>query len=146
MIIRSVLVVCAANICRSPAAASLLDERLRDRGVDVTVTSAGVTALGDKPACDLALSLVGRGDSAGHRSRRLHPEQLEAADLVVGMEAWHLERVRAMSSTAVTRLLDEDGIPDPHAIGYQAHAMVFGSLREGVRRLADELAQPRSSA
>ncbi len=155
MPVRSVLVVCAANICRSPSAAELLATLLRERGSDITVTSAGVTAVGDRPACDLALSLVGHattrryafeGDedvsshAGSHRSRRITATDVDGADLIVVMEQWHADAVLALSPTANVRLLDRSGdIPDPHAIGYESHAAVFGRLRAAVAVVADEL-------
>jgi protein-tyrosine phosphatase len=58
----SVLVVCTANICRSPAAAALLTDLL---GPGVRVHSAGVHALTGAPACvDAAATLNSAGSGA----------------------------------------------------------------------------------
>lgn len=152
---KGVLVVCAANICRSPAAASLLTAELAARGLDIPVTSAGVTAVGDRPACDLALALVGTAtrrsyafegpdavhSAAGrHLSRRMSLNEVQSVDLVLVMERWHLEAVSELAPHAKVRLLDPKGdIPDPHAIGYESHAAVFARLRSAVVATAEEL-------
>jgi len=149
---RPVLLVCAANICRSPAAAALLQAELGERSPRPEIRSAGLTARGDRPACDLALSLVGHfaprryafeGDErvgATHLSRRLAAEHLVGDPLVVVMEQWQADELRGRGTGVEVRLLDPAGdIPDPHAIGYQAHAWVFDRLRSAVRALAAEL-------
>jgi len=160
MPVHSVLVVCAANICRSPSAAELLATLLRERGSRIVVVSAGVTAVGDRPACDLALSLVGHATTrryafegiedvsshaGSHRSRRITLTDIETADVIVVMEQWHADEVLALAPDADVRLLDPSGdIPDPHAIGYESHAAVFGRLRAAVAVVADELAGEKS--
>ena len=154
--VRSVLVVCAANICRSPSAALLLAAELEARGTPLAVISAGVTAIGGRPPCDLALALVGRYaprayafagaeevsvGGVAHRSRRLSVADASESALVVAMEQGQVDAVTALAPSAIVRRLDlSNDIPDPHAIGYQAHAMVFEQLRRAVTALADELA------
>jgi len=154
--VKSVLVVCAANICRSPSAALLLAAELEVRATPLTVMSAGVTAVGGRPACDLALALVGRYaprayafegaeevsvGGIAHVSRRVSADEVRQATLVIAMEQWQVDEVRALDPLATVRLLDLNAdIPDPHAIGYQAHAMVFEQVRHAVAALADELA------
>ena len=154
-----IVVVCAANICRSPAAAALLSRELTRLGVEADVTSAGVTAVGDRPACDLAQALVGRfatrrydfegaaevGMPDGQfRSRRLSVAEVQRADLVIVMEAGQVPLVHALSSTVrVERLDSAADIPDPHAIGYESHAAVFARLRGAVTTTAERIAADR---
>ena len=87
-----VLVVCTANMCRSPAAEQLLRARLRDDGVppgDVVVTSAGVHAIEGARRCVRSHDLLTRyvpdvDDSAWSAgSTRLTPDLLRDADLVL---------------------------------------------------------------
>ena len=57
-----ILVVCTANICRSPATATLLRRELAplvSAGM-IEITSAGVAADAGRPACDLSSALVGQ--------------------------------------------------------------------------------------
>ena len=158
----TIVVVCAANICRSPAAAALLSSELASRGIDAHVSSAGVTAVGDRPACDLAQALVGRfatrryefeggGDvhlpEGAHRSRRLTTDDLVTADLVIAMEEGQAAMVREMNPHVdVVRLELSGDIPDPHAIGYESHPAVFARLRAAVSATADRLAANQASS
>ena len=70
-------------------AEALLARRLRDRGIEGTVTSAGISALVGFPADAMARELMmARGlDLGGHRARQLTPDLVRAADLVLTMEA-----------------------------------------------------------
>lgn len=85
-----VLVVCTANICRSPAAASYLRAHAAERGLDLEVSSAGFL-YDHEPASETMAKVMGeRGfDLSEHRSRIVDCAMVEAADLVVTMERRH---------------------------------------------------------
>jgi protein-tyrosine phosphatase len=81
-----VLVVCTANVCRSPMAQALLSRRLIDVGSDTTVRSAGMLGDGNPPYPEVVSAMAGYGlDVSSHRSRRVTPEDLERADLTLAM-------------------------------------------------------------
>lgn len=82
------LVVCTANICRSPMAAAAMVHQLQQRGLRADVSSAGVHALPDQPAHPLSIATVaaaGLGDLTSHRSREVSRLLLEKCDLVFCM-------------------------------------------------------------
>lgn len=84
-----VLVVCHANLCRSPMAEQLLRHGLAARlgadGAAFPVGSAGTHAVADRPMHPLALRVLTQAgiDSAGFRSRPLTADLVAAADLVL---------------------------------------------------------------
>lgn len=83
-----ILVVCAANICRSPLAELVLREELATRGLGgVVVASAGVRAIEGAGACDEVVALRDdegwRERCARHRSQQLDAEAVEGAALVL---------------------------------------------------------------
>ena len=96
--VKSVLVVCKGNICRSPLAEAYLKHGFAQCGQNVAVGSAGLeTSLG-KPAHNFA-QLVGR--SAGipldeHVTKPLLKEHVEHADLIVAMEHAHYHRLQKL--------------------------------------------------
>jgi len=101
-----VLVVCTANVSRSPLGAAFLSKRLADAGVVASVRSAGVmrTRL---PVDELSV-LVGRArgvDITEHSPRRLTTAILaeEGADLVITMTRAHVREVVALDSSAWER-------------------------------------------
>jgi protein-tyrosine phosphatase len=94
----TLLVVCTANVCRSPLAARTLDLALRGSALaGVSVTSAGTRALEGEAMCPVSaedLPADDRGYAAEHRARQLTGDLVREAGLVLTME-------RAHRSTAV---------------------------------------------
>ena len=119
--IQRVLFVCTGNICRSPLAASLLERALRERGLEVEVTSAGTGAWDGAPASEGAY-LVGleRGlDLSSHRARLLSRELVDEADLILTMARHHRARVDELGGEGKVFVLGEyagkggDEVSDP---------------------------------
>jgi len=81
-----ILVLCTANVCRSPMAAALLARHLARLGVTVPVRSAGMLSDGvaPDPAAVSAMTSYGIG-IAEHRSRVAYPDDLAQAGLVLAM-------------------------------------------------------------
>jgi protein-tyrosine phosphatase len=108
-----VLVVCTANICRSPMAEALLRHHLATCGADVIVTSAGTRtgSLGSGATVDrhAATAIAGFGfgdvDLAAHTPRQATREliDLEGADLVITMTRAHLREVATSTRGAFVR-------------------------------------------
>lgn len=103
-----VLVVCTANVCRSPTTALLLQQRLHAVGADVALQlrTAGTDADPGAGLCPVAAELVGPAAERlleRHASRLLEAGDLEAADLVLVMERAHRAAVVATSPAAGLR-------------------------------------------
>jgi protein-tyrosine phosphatase len=83
---KNILVVCTGNVCRSPTGEYLLKKEL---GPDFEVKSAGLGALVDQPANDIAqkIALQHGVDMSAHRARQITMDILKWADLVLVMEA-----------------------------------------------------------
>ena len=91
-----VLFVCTGNTCRSPMAEGILKKMLEDKRVgNLQVTSAGTHGLPNAPASLFAMQVAGqRGiDLSKHHSRRLTPEMVKQADLILAMSPEHLEYI-----------------------------------------------------
>src|SRR5205809_6330051 len=104
-----VLFVCTGNICRSPLAAALLQRALKERGLDMNVTSAGTGAWDGAPASEGAY-LVGRErglDPSGHRARLLTREIVEQAGLILTMARHHRARVDELGGEGRVFVLGE---------------------------------------
>ncbi len=93
----NILTVCTMNICRSPAMEFRLLRKIAEceavaaptsppAGCEITVASAGTSALVDSPGCELSLAYAGTAQ-ADHRSRALTPQILGEVDLVL-TAAW----------------------------------------------------------
>lgn len=104
-----ILVVCTANICRSPLVAQLLARRLTERlgtgATRVQVSSAGVRALaghGMDPSMARLLQGYG-GTSEGFRSRQLDERLARGADLVLTATRDHRAAVVTLAPAALRR-------------------------------------------
>ena len=120
--VRSVLFVCAGNICRSPMAEALFRRMLETskspRAREVTVSSAGVLGFtAGTPAASLAVEVMrGRGLSlSGFTSRNLTPDLIRDADLILTATRDQRDEIVAWVPSAArkTFTLCEDDVLDP---------------------------------
>jgi protein-tyrosine phosphatase len=82
----AILLLCTGNVCRSAMAQAMLSAR----APAASVTSAGLLEGGQRPPAEVVSVMAARGISVtGHRSRRVTPADLAAADLVLGMAREH---------------------------------------------------------
>ena len=90
-----VLFVCTGNLCRSPSAELLLARQISELGPsDVTVESVGTLGTTQKVPTELQQEAAHYGlDLSAHRPRRVDPETIARADLVIGMERSHLREI-----------------------------------------------------
>lgn len=93
-----ILIICTANICRSPVAEALLRDRLNKRGLeDWTVSSAGTWAMQVRGAAENSIKVVSEYglDIQDHEARMVEKQHLSESDLVLCMEMGHAEALRA---------------------------------------------------
>jgi protein-tyrosine-phosphatase len=95
-IMRSVLMVCTANICRSTMAMGLLLGKLTQVRDNWSIESAGVWAIDGLPAAEKTLFVLSeRGiDIRNHRSRLVTAEIIRDFKLILVMERNHKEALR----------------------------------------------------
>ena len=89
-----ILVVCTANICRSPVGEVLLKTRLEAAGLaNWTVSSAGTWAAEGSSAAPFSIALMAeRGlDIRPHRSQPVTEALMAQSDLVLCMETEHVK-------------------------------------------------------
>lgn len=92
-----ILVVCTANICRSPVGEAVLRDRLQSQGLfDWTVASAGTWGLDGRGAAENSVTIMAEEgfDLQAHRARTITEEMLAEADLVLCMESGHVEAIK----------------------------------------------------
>jgi glycine hydroxymethyltransferase len=103
--VATILVVCTGNICRSPIAEGFLRQRLKARGIDFDVESAGVSGLEGYPAePESVKALLERDiDISSHTARLLKRRMVEHADLALAMSANHRDGIRRLVPEASDR-------------------------------------------
>ncbi len=93
-----ILIVCTANICRSPVGEVVLRTRLQERGLgDWTVSSAGTWAQWKRGASQHSVDLMlERGlDITSHQAQRIELTHMQRSDLILCMAERHVETVKA---------------------------------------------------
>jgi protein-tyrosine-phosphatase len=152
---KQVLVVCSANICRSPMVAGLLTHRLDTSGFggEVLVRSAGTYADAGHSAWGPVRELLGaRGiDLSRHRSQAVSSEMVSAAELIVVMEECHRQSIFYLAPRALRKvfLLSElageseplpdvmgHPVPEVHAACDRAEQWLIAGWDQIVTRLA----------
>lgn len=100
-----ILVVCSANVCRSPMARGILGARLRSADVIARVRSSGFLGSGHPPAKESVAALAEMGiDISPHRSRLTGPALVAAADVVITMERQHVRDLMGVDLSAWPRI------------------------------------------
>ncbi len=96
-----ILMICTGNIFRSPMAQGFLANEATRRRLEMTVSSAG-TLTGSQPISASALEVMGEDALAvaDHWSRQLVTEEVDQADIVVGMARLHVREAVVLSPAA----------------------------------------------
>ena len=152
--VKTILLVCTGNSCRSVMAGGLLKKLLKDKG-DYTIATAGTASFAGMPPTHEAIQVMSDAgiDVSDHRSSALSNTMIEEADLILVMERRHKEHIlnRLPGAKAKVYLLTEFGrtkkeeklvnpdIPDPIGKPLEFYRNVFDVIREGIVRTAREL-------
>ena len=135
----NVLLVCTANVCRSPVAEYLWRQRAAEQGRPAPVSSAGTEAQpggGADPVCIELLGLRGV-DLRPHRTRRMNAAEHARADLILVMEPTHAQRIRSLAPVLAGRvhLLGRWScgvIADPHGAALEQYQQCISDISAAI--------------
>lgn len=147
--------VCLGNICRSPLAHGLLEQKANALDLSWEVDSAGTSAyhvghLPDKRSIDIAAE---HGlDITHQRARQFVVEDFDQFDLIFAMDAQNFSHIKNMARSddevkKVHLILNETypgenrRVPDPYYGGEQGFKKVFDLLDEAMDRLIGRLTE-----
>jgi protein-tyrosine phosphatase len=158
MTVLRILFVCTGNLCRSPMAQVIGENLARGAGLSMRLEfdSAGTQALQGRASMDpRARDVLTRAGYKfkGHRARRVTAQDVAASDLVLAMDAGHLDALQDVAGPEhlhKLRLfldfapsLEARDVPDPYYSDLGAFDRVLALCEAGVRGLlvaAPELA------
>lgn len=141
--------VCMGNICRSPAAHAVAEQRIAERGLEtrLTVDSSGTIAYHEGEPADSRMSaeLAKHGIKNGHRSQQFRANDFDEFDLILAMDRRNYQDIQAlardradMAKLSMFRDFDPAGpgeVPDPYYGGREGFTRVY----EMVERTVGEL-------
>ncbi|RMG83480.1 MAG: low molecular weight phosphotyrosine protein phosphatase [Bacteroidetes bacterium] len=85
-----ILMVCLGNICRSPLAEGILKHKIKERGLDWTVDSAGTGSwhVGERPdPRSIAMARKKGIDISDQRARKFTAADFDRYDLILAMDS-----------------------------------------------------------
>ncbi len=154
--VKTILLVCTGNSCRSVMAWGLLKKMLKERS-DYKIMTAGTRVVeGVRPTPEAIQVMAEQGiDVSGHLGRVLSDEMINEADLILVMERAHKESILMHRFDAKNKihLLTEFGrikkedkllnpdIPDPIGKPLQFYRRVFGIIKESLTSTVKRLEQ-----
>jgi len=104
-----VIFVCTGNICRSPMAERIAEKLAAEAGLaGVRFTSAGTSDEEQgNPIDPRAVRVLSRAGyrTADHRAHQITAAEAAGADLLVGMERYHLSRLHRLAPDANAQLI-----------------------------------------
>ncbi|TDT31250.1 low molecular weight protein-tyrosine-phosphatase [Naumannella halotolerans] len=151
---KSVIFVCWGNICRSPMAADVAAQEAAEQGLDLDISSAGVSReeIGNGIDPRAARTLREHGyEVRPHTAHQITAEEIADADLVIGMEQLHLDRMRQicggeLDTDKVKLLTDFDpeaipgsGVDDPWYGGQDGFTDTLSAIESAMPGVLDRL-------
>ena len=148
-----VLMVCAGNICRSPAAEAAVRAEAEAAGIDIEVDSAGTGSwnLGEPPFHQMVEVARNHGLKLAGKARRFGPSDFDRFDVILVMDRSNLrdvlDQAPSLEARAKVRLFrtydpssEEDEIPDPYGGPREGYEAAFEMIRASARGFIDSLA------
>jgi protein-tyrosine phosphatase len=137
--IKNILFVCLGNICRSPMAEGWLKHYAENNDAPLNVRSAGIAACVGRPASQHAIDVMKENgiDISQHQPLQLTMEIAREEDLILVMEKWQQEKLRADFPFAYGKIhligkWDDFEIPDPYQHGKEDFENVFELIEAGL--------------
>ncbi len=148
-----ILMVCLGNICRSPLADALLRKKVKERGLNISIDSAGTANyhVGKSPDRRTQINALQHGvDMSALRARQFSKEDFSTFDFIYVMDKSNLQNVLSLASSQEERkkvrlildVLDNSSyseVPDPYYGGEEGLELVYNLLDEATHTILEKI-------
>ena len=154
--VKKILFVCLGNICRSPAAEGIFNQKIKERDLEnfFEVDSAGTGDwhVGNLPDRRMRATALSRGIELTSRSRQIEENDLYEFDQILVMDKDNLDAVKSLAkdrnntvNSKINLILSYsknsqlDEVPDPYYGGQNGFNKVLDLLDDAMDGLIDSL-------
>ncbi len=154
--VKKILFVCLGNICRSPAAEGIFNQKIKERDLEkfFVVDSAGTGNwhVGNLPDQRMRSTALSRGIELNSRSRQIEETDLYEFDQILVMDKDNLNAVKSLTkdqknpiNSKIKLILNYsknsqlDEVPDPYYGGQNGFEKVIDLLDDAMDGLIDSL-------
>ena len=154
--VKKILFVCLGNICRSPAAEGIFNQKIKERDLEnffvVDSVGTGSWHVGNLPDQRMRITALSRGIELTSRARQIEENDLYEFDLILVMDKDNLDAVKSLSkdhkntiSSKIKLILSYsknsqlDEVPDPYYGGQNGFDKVLDLLDDAMDGLIDSL-------
>ena len=154
--VKKILFVCLGNICRSPAAEGIFNQKIKERDLEsfFVVDSAGTGSwhVGNLPDQRMRTTALSRGIELTSRARQIEENDLYEFDHILVMDKDNLNAVKSLikddmhtMNSKIKLILSYskksqlDEVPDPYYGGQNGFEKVLDLLNDAIEELIDSL-------
>ena len=154
--VKKILFVCLGNICRSPAAEGIFNQKIKERDLEnfFEVDSAGTGDwhVGNLPDRRMRATAFSRGIELKSRSRQIEENDLNEFDHILVMDKDNLDAVKSLAKDSNNNVNSKiklilsysknsqlDEVPDPYYGGQNGFDMVLDLLDDAMDGFIDSL-------
>jgi protein-tyrosine phosphatase len=134
---RRVLIVCKGNICRSPTAAVVLSQKLKQAALNIDIDAAGTEDyhVGSPPDKRSIKHAAKRGyDLSGYRARQVRVSDFENFDLILLSDEANISDLRRIcpphQHSKLYLFLGTQELPDPYYGGAEGFEQVLNLVEQ----------------
>tara|TARA_Y100001978_G_scaffold197843_1_gene209332 strand:+ start:504 stop:977 length:474 start_codon:yes stop_codon:yes gene_type:complete len=154
--VKKILFVCLGNICRSPAAEGIFNQKIKERDLEnfFVVDSAGTGSwhVGNPPDQRMCTTALSRGIELTSRARQIEENDLYEFDHILVMDKDNLNAVKSLIKDDMHTINSKiklilsysqksqlDEVPDPYYGGQNGFEKVLDLLNDAIEELIDSL-------
>ena len=154
--VKKILFVCLGNICRSPAAEGIFNQKIKERDLEnfFIVDSAGTGNwhVGNLPDQRMRATALSKGIELTSRARQIEENDLHEFDHILVMDKDNLNAVKSLIKDDMHTINSKiklilsyskksqlDEVPDPYYGGQNGFEKVLDLLNDAIEELIDSL-------